>query len=207
MPLLWQTPRRPKHTHAGCCATAEATRGHYSVVRASTAVAKTIDPTTPREATFGDSTRLRPGDIITNAVLDGRRVAIDVGIASQANQTQGDPIQNYANTKLRKYRRIIENELHADGISFRAAIWKQEGRPGKDAHEIIEGLAYQAEKYLPNANKKEVRVRLRHEITTQLQARIVKMIRACVPPPSGQPAWLRLGESDTTQDSPHYDSS
>jgi len=95
-------------------------------VRAITAVAKTINITTSREEAFGDAARLRPGDIITNAVLDGRRVAIDVGITSQANKTQGDPIQNYANTKLHKYRRIIQNELQPDGISFRAAIWTQE---------------------------------------------------------------------------------
>ena len=103
----------------------------------------TIDPTTSREETCGDPHRLRPGDVITNAVLDGRRVAIDVGVKSQAKRSQGDPIQDYANTKLTKYRRTIQNELHPEGISFRAAIWSQEGRPGKDAHEVIEVLAYQ----------------------------------------------------------------
>ena len=80
-------------------------------------------------------------------------MAIDVGITSQAKRTQGDPIQHYATSKLSKYRRIIENELQPDGISFRAAIWSQEGRPGKDAHEVIEGLAYQAEKYVLGASK------------------------------------------------------
>jgi len=84
--------------HAGCCATSEATRSHYAVVRAITAVAKAIDPTTSREETYGDA-RLRPGDVITNAVLDGRRVAIDVGVTSQAKCTQGDPIQDYQNKK------------------------------------------------------------------------------------------------------------
>ena len=82
--------------HAGCCATSEATRGHYAVVRAITAIAKTIDPTTSREETYGDA-RLRPGDVITNAALDGRRMAIDVGVTSQAKCTQGDPIQDYQN--------------------------------------------------------------------------------------------------------------
>ena len=98
-------------------------------------------------------------------MLDGRRVAIDVGITSQAKRPQGDPIQDYANTQLTKYIRIIQNELHPEGISFRAAIWTQEGRPGKDAHKVIEGLAYQTEQYIPGARKKEVRERLRHEIT------------------------------------------
>ena len=141
-------------THAGCCATAEATRGHYSVVRAITAVAKAVDPTTTREETFGDTQRLRPGDIITNAIIEGRRVAIDVGVTSQAKCTQGDPIQAYANTKFAKYKSTIQNELHPEGISFRAAIWSQEGRPGRDAHEVIEGHACQTEKYIPGAWKK-----------------------------------------------------
>ena len=140
-------------------------------------------------------------------MLDGRRVAIDVGVTSQSKKAQGDPIQHYANTKLSKYKRIIQNELLPDGISFRAAIWSQEGRPGKDAHDVIEGLAYQAEKYIPGANKKQVRERLRHEITTQLQTRIVKMIRACVPPPTGQQAWLCLGDTDSSEDLQHHDSS
>ena len=175
-------------------------------MRAITAVAKTIDPTTSRGEMFGDAQRLRPGDIITNAVPDGRRVAIDVGITSQAKLSQGDPIQDYANTKFSKYKRIIQNELHPDGISFRVAIWSQEGRPGRDAHEVIEGLPYQAEKYIPGSNKK-VRERLRHEITTQLQSRIVSMIRACIPPPTGQQAWLCLGDSDTSQDALTYGSS
>ena len=47
-------------------------------MRAIAAVAKTIDPTTSREETFGDTQRLRPGHVITNAVVDGRKMAIDV---------------------------------------------------------------------------------------------------------------------------------
>ena len=116
--------------HAGCCTTSKATRGHYALARAITAVANTIDPTTSREESFGETHRLRPGDGITNAVLDGRRVAIDVGITSQARRSQGDPIQEYANIKLTKYRLTTQHDLLPAGISFRAAIWTQEGRPG-----------------------------------------------------------------------------
>ncbi|MFM7988988.1 MAG: hypothetical protein ACKPKO_57715, partial [Candidatus Fonsibacter sp.] len=181
-------------THAGCSATVEATRGHYAVVRAITAVAKTIDPNTTREEHFGDNQRLRPGDVITNAIIDGRRVAVAVGVTSQAKRTQGDPIQHHAMTKLHKYRHTIQNDLMPEGITFRAAIWSQEGRPGKDAVEVIEGLSHQADKYLPNARKTEVRERLQHEITTQLHIRIVNMIRACLPPSAGQQAWLCLGD-------------
>ena len=81
------------------------------MARALLAVAKAVGPSTTREETFGGSQRLRPGDLITGAVLDGRRVAIDVGVNSQAQRAPGDPIQNYVNLKLNKYRHIIKNEL------------------------------------------------------------------------------------------------
>ena len=148
-------------------------------------MAKTIDPTTSREETFGDTQRLRPGGVITNAVLDGRRMAIDVGVTSQAKRTQGDPIQDYEHNEVSKYRHVFYDELLPEGTCFRAAIRTQEGRLGKDAIEVIEGLARQAEQCLPGAQKKDVRERLRHEITTQLQVRIVKIIRTCIPPPQG----------------------
>ncbi|MFM7984947.1 MAG: hypothetical protein ACKPKO_37070, partial [Candidatus Fonsibacter sp.] len=61
-------------------------------MRAITAVAKTIDPSTTREETFGDNQRLRPGDVITTAILEGHKVAVDVGVTSQSKRTQRDPI-------------------------------------------------------------------------------------------------------------------
>ena len=138
-------------------------------------------PSTTREENFGDEQRLRPGDLITTAVVEGRKVAVDVGVTSQAKRTQRDPVEDYAHLKLRKYRRIIDSELTPEGIAFRAAVWSQEGRPGKDAVAVIEGLCHQSDKYIPHSRKTEVRERLQHEITDQLQIRIVKMIRACIP--------------------------
>ena len=52
------------------------------------------------------------------------------------------------------------------------------------------------EKYIPGATRSAARQRLQHEITTQLQIRLVKMIRACTPLPSGSQAWLCLGVQD-----------
>ena len=109
--------------HAGCCATAEATRGHYAVARALLAVAKAVDPTTTREDTFAGTQRQRPGDLTTGVLIDGRRVAIDIGSTSQSQKTPGNPFQDYVNLKLTKYRGIIENEFRAEGICFRAAVW------------------------------------------------------------------------------------
>ena len=92
------------------------------MARTLLAVAKAVDPTTTREETLCGS-RLRPGDLMTGAGLDGRRVAIDVGVTSQAQRAQGDPIQNYVNLKLNKYRNVIDHEFRNEVISFRAAVW------------------------------------------------------------------------------------
>ena len=133
-----------KCIHAGCCATAEATRGHYVVARTLVPVAKAVDPTTTREDAFGGNQRLRPGDLITGAILDGRRVAVDVGVTSQARRTPGDPIQYYVNYKLNKYRHVIDHDFRNEGISFRADVWA-EGRPGRDARKVVDALCKQSE--------------------------------------------------------------
>ena len=132
--------------HAGCCAKAEATRGHYAIARTIFQVAKTIDPSTTKEEVATGSDRLRPGGIATGTVIDGHRVAIDVGVASQAQRPQGGPIRNYVNLKLNTHRHVIDHEFRNEGISFRAAVWSQEGRPGRDAREVIDGLARHTEK-------------------------------------------------------------
>ena len=72
-------------------------------------------------------------------------MAVDVGVTSQARRTPGDPIQDYVNYKLNKYRRVIDHDFRKEGISFRAAIWAQGGRPGRDTREVIAGLCEQTE--------------------------------------------------------------
>lgn len=71
--------------------------------------------------------------------------------------------------KLHKYGHTIQNEPLPEGISFRAASLTKEGRIGKDAREVIEGRAYQVDKYLPRARDGEVRYCLRHAIAAQPQ--------------------------------------
>ena len=67
-----------QRAHAGCCATAEAARGHYAIARTIPNVAKTIDPSTTKEEVSKGAERLRPGDITTGAIIDSKRVAVDV---------------------------------------------------------------------------------------------------------------------------------
>ena len=193
---------------AGCCPKAQATQGHYAIARTVFQVAKTIDhSTTKEEVTTGEVTtgpdRLRPGDIVTG-VIDGQRVAIDVGLTSQARRTPIDPVHQYAIDKVAKYRHLIDGEMWRAGLLFRAAIWSQKGRPGRDAREVVDGLSNLTHKYIPGTNKTDVRKRLTHEISVHCQIRIVNMINACIPPPSGQAAWICLGQDNNPlTNSPH----
>ena len=94
--------------------------------------------------------------------------------------------------------------MEREGLLFRAAVWSQEGRPGRDAREVLDGLANMTQKCQPGADKKNVRRRLNHEISVQCQIRMVNTINACIPPPTGQAAWICLGVNDDNYDlSPH----
>ena len=109
--------------HAGCCAKAAATRGHYAIARTLLHVAKTIDPSTTKEEVATGPDRLRPGDIVTGVAIDGQRVAIDVGVTSQARRTPLDLVYQYAIGKINKYRHLIDGEMRREGLLSKAAVW------------------------------------------------------------------------------------
>ena len=134
--------------------------------------------------------RLRPGDIVTGAVIDGQRVAIDVGVTSPARRAPLGPVHQYALGKVKQYKHLIEGEMRREGLLFRAAIWSQEGRPCRDAREVLDGLSNMTYKRQPGTDKTEILKRLTHEISVQCQTRLVNMIHACSPRPSGQAAWI-----------------
>ena len=49
-------------------------------------------------------------------------------------------MQDYANHKINQYRHVFEHDLRNAGIACRAEVLTQEGRPGRDAREVINGL-------------------------------------------------------------------
>ena len=157
------------------------------------ALARTADPTTVREEAAPGDDKQRPGDVVSNAFLLGRRTAVDVGICSQDSTRPGDPAVHYAVAKRRKYQGVIERCYSREGIAFRAAIFTQEGRPGNDARDILDGLANAVTSGGTDGRMKRVRKRLAHEVTVQIQARLAKMIHACLQPPRGDAARVIFG--------------
>ena len=138
--------------------------------------------------------------MVLGAVIDGQRVAIDVGLTSQARRTPQDLVHQYAFDKVHKYGRLIEGEMRRAGLVFRAAIWSQEGRPGRDAREVVDGLTNMAHKHQPGTIKTDIRQRLTHEIAVQCQIRLANLVNAGLPTPTGQSAWICLGLDTNSPD-------
>ena len=118
----------------------------------------------------------------------------------QARRTPQGPVHQYALDKVHKYRHLIEGEMRREGLVFRAAIWSQEGRPGRDAREVVDGLTNMTHKHQPGTIKTDIRQRLTHEIAVQCQIRLANMINACLPTPTGQAAWIYLGLDTNSPD-------
>ena len=115
-------------------------------------IAKTIDPSTTNEEVSMGAARLRPGGITTGALVDAKCVAVDVGIPSQAKRTPTDPVHQSAIQQAAKHITLLEGDLQQEDILFRAAIWSQEGRPERDARQVLDGMTNMAHKYVPGAN-------------------------------------------------------
>jgi len=115
--------------HAEICCTAEATRGHYAVVRSIVHGLKLADPAVTTEPRGLTSHASRPADIFTTAAVPGRSAALDVCVASQsAAAAQGDAAESAFRRKLRHYRREIP-ELAQAGIVYSPLVWTADGRP------------------------------------------------------------------------------
>ena len=68
--------------HSECCALADATRGHYAVVRTVTDGMKIADLALSTEPRGLVDTQARPADIYSIAAVPGRSAALDVCVTS-----------------------------------------------------------------------------------------------------------------------------
>ena len=79
-------------SHALCCDTAKATRGHHAVSRMIFDAAKILDPSAELEAArIIPGTRLRPADVLTTAV-GSMQTALELGIMSPDNFHAGNGV-------------------------------------------------------------------------------------------------------------------
>ena len=194
---LCGAPLDPQLEHSECCSTAEATRGHYAVVRSVVEGLRLADPTVTTEPRGLTSTQARPADILTLAAVPGRSAALDVCVASpNAAGAQGDAAEAAFRRKLRRYRNEIP-ELAAVGIAFRPFVWTADGRPHPAVTRTLRFAADLATRRGgQEANAKDLMARWRHEIQIAIQRRRAAMARAVLPGASARANWLLTGRTE-----------
>ena len=193
---LCGAPLDPQLEHSECCATAEATRGHYACVRVLVDGLKLADPAVTTEPQGLTSTTSRPADILTAAAVPGRSAALDVCVASpNAAAAAGDAAEAAFKRKLRRYRREIP-QLRAAGIVYRPLVWTADGRPHPA---VTRTLAFAAELAATRSSQEvsaqALRARWRHEIQIALLRRRAAMTRAVLPRMAARDVWLLTGHS------------
>ena len=180
--------------HGECCATAEATRGHYACVRAVVRGLSLADPAVTMEPRGLTDTMSRPADILTYAAVPGRGAALDVCIASpNSAAAAGDAAAAAFARKLRRYRREIP-QLRTAGIVYRPMAWTADGRPHPA---VTRTLRYAAEQAVHRSDRspdaRSLMSRWCHEIRITLQQRRAAMGRAVLPQMTASEAWMLTG--------------
>ena len=194
---LCGTQLDPQLEHSECCATAEATRGHYACVRVVVNGLKLADPAVRTEVRGLTNTTSRPADILTVAAVPGRSAALDVCVASpNASGAAGDAAAAAFRRKLRRYRNEIP-QLRAAGIVFRPLVWTADGRPHPAVTRTLAFAAEQASsRSEQNPEARALLARWRHEIQIALQRRRAAMMRAVLPRRCARDTWLLHGHSE-----------
>ena len=194
-------PLDPQLDHSETCAIAEATWGHYAVMRATVSGFKLADPGITTEPRGLTSTQARPADILSTAAVPGRSAALDVCIASSnAAAAAGDAAEAAFKRKLRHYRKVIP-ELNRLGIAFRPLVWTADGRPHPAVTRTLRFAAEQAASRSGGTKATELRERWKHEIMVAILRRRAAMARSVMPEITRRQEWLRSGFADAEPDS------
>ena len=177
-----------------CCAIAESTAGHYTVVRALVDGLRVADSAVVTELRgLVEGSSARPADVYTSAALPGRDAALDVTIAAQDAAGAGDDCCATAfRGKMRKYAKLLV-PMAKDGVGFRPMVWSAEGRAHPVVGRVLSFAAELATRKHQDACAKIFMQRWRREIAVAIQKRAPRMFKACLPAPSRRGRQLLWG--------------
>ena len=198
---LCGSPLDAELEHSDTCATGEATKGHYAVVRAVVEGLKTADPGVTTEPRGLSSTQARPADILSIAVVPGRSAALDVCVASSnAAAAAGDAADSAFKRKLRHYRAVIP-ELRRMGIVYRPLVWTADGRAHPAVTRTMRYAADQAACHGGGVKAADLVARWSHEVMIAILRRRAAMARSVLPGAGEWVEWLRTGHADAEPNS------
>ena len=165
--------------HALCCSKAEITRGHNRVAKYLHDNAAVCDPNTEMEAIdLIPGTRLRPADVLTGALGNGR-TALDVGIASpDATDAGTDCVETMRRRKIEYYRPYTDR-LERQNISYCPLVWSAYGRPHAETTTTLRTLSTRIMRRRGGGSSEWRYLRMRSAIGVELMRRAAACVRAC----------------------------
>ena len=193
--------------HALCCASAEATRGHYGARDKIFDLVLLGDPNADKEVTelIPSAPTLRPADIFTEAAIPGCRAALDIGICSpDASGAGADCVETMHRKKLETYGEYFE-ELAAQGVRYVPFVLSCYGRLHPEATTTLERLALQAARRQGVGNHRALLRRTSAALGVAVQRRAVAMARACLPKLTMEALQILFGEPGAAEDFSQHD--
>ena len=170
-------------SHALCCATGEATRGHNAVRRQLHGLARSADPAAEEEplGLIPSHPTLRPADVFTSAASPGRLSALDVGVTSpEATGAGEDCTESMRLRKLNDYGRHLAS-LERQNIVYQPMVWSAFGRPHVATTKGIRAMARQAARRRGLVSAQLLQRRAEASISVEIWRRAAKMVFACWP--------------------------
>ena len=169
--------------HGLCCATPEATRGHYGVRDSVLALVHIADTSASVEVPelIASAPGLRPADIFTSAALPGGQAALDIGICSpDATGAGSDCVESMWRRKTAVYAMHLE-EIRRTGVTYVPLVASCYGRLHPEMSVILERIALQAARRLGVGDYSSMLRRATSALGVAIWRRAVAMARACLP--------------------------
>jgi len=170
-------------SHASCCATGEATRGHNAVRKHVHHLARSADPTAEEEplGLIPSHPTLRPADVFTSAAHPGRLSALDVGVTSpEAIGAGSDCTESMRLRKLGDYGSHLA-ALERQNILYQPIVWSAYGRPNAATTAVLQAMARQAARRRGLASAKVLQRRAEAAISVEIWRRAARMVFSCWP--------------------------
>ena len=170
-------------SHAMCCATGEATRGHNAVRKQLHGLARSADSAAEEEplGLIPSHPTLRPADVFTSAAHPGRLSALDVGVTSpEATGAGDDCTESMRLRKLSDYGPHLA-ALEGQNIVYHPMVWSAFGRPHAATTKVLRALARQAARRRSFVSSQLLQRRAEAAISVEIWRRAAKMVFACWP--------------------------
>jgi hypothetical protein len=186
-------PLGPSGSHAMCCSTGEATRGHNKVVEVILNRIHAVDPNAEAEVRgLISKTNLRPADILTTTIGPAQ-TALDVSITSPDRIDAGaDCVDTRFKQKIDRYSAHLP-ELRGQGIDYTPIVWSCFGRPHPEAKRVLHAIARTTARRRGGTNAEEIYSRIMADINVEIWRRNVMQLRSCWPTPDDS---LSPGQDD-----------